>query len=368
VTDFSQALASWLEPLAKKQDPEHFRLVRGAIDDGGRDFVNYQGQIKHYLPGMENKMRRYREQVLHNHGTIRPARSSQLKGVTRKLVYNASAAPLLKEDAAHYMVKPYHERVVQRARSWMHYPIQGWAEMANQGLYHAGGIGHLHQQVHIEEHDMGEGHEREPALVVHMTPGFKPVANADLEDTMTQHPEMVNDARKIAWMDFLTNNLDRHGGNLLVHPDGKLLAINHSRSFQYKATKKHGFGPTERYAPLRDMPQNYVFSDAIRKMKQYIRPDSPMRSSTQEYGDSEHWEPTAEWWGTVSSKVRARMAQELKHIKSDIVRKHIQRNFNARAHLLDQYVKFGVGNHGRYEWARQETPMYRPNEKAEGEV
>jgi hypothetical protein len=84
-------------------------------------------------------------------------RSTGLQGITRKLVYAQTAAPLLEEDATHYMVKPYHERVSRRLKGWMHYPIQGWAEMANQGLYHAAGIGHLHQKVHVDEHDMGEG-------------------------------------------------------------------------------------------------------------------------------------------------------------------------------------------------------------------
>jgi hypothetical protein len=307
----------------------------------------------------------------------RPLRSTHLKGITRKLVYAQTSAPLLNEDASHYMVKPYHERVSRRLKSWMQYPIQGWAEMANQGLYHAAGIGRLHQKVHIDEHDMGEGHEREPALVVHMQPGFQTMGSADpeaLRAGIIKNPEMVEDARKIALMDFLTNNLDRHTGNLLFHPDGKLLAIDHSRSFQYKSKHKWGQPVAEtRYGKLDDSLRNYVGADPMVRIRAQVPGiqdggTMPWSDDKRVWHDSELWEPALDWWGKASKNVRERMAHELKHIKSDIVRKHVQRNFNARANLLDQMAQFGPGNFGHYDWHHTTVPIHRPNEKAEGEV
>src|SRR4029077_17193051 len=95
------------------------------------------------------------------------------------------------------------------------------SEMTSQSLYHAAGIGHLHQKVHVDEHDMGPGYEKEPALVVHMDPKMHPQAemgklhgdphSVDPNDYTEGH----KDARKIAMMDFLSGGLDRHGGNLM---------------------------------------------------------------------------------------------------------------------------------------------------------
>jgi hypothetical protein len=49
-------------------------------------------------------------------------------------------------------------------------------------------------------------------------------------------------------MDFLTNNLDRHQDNLMWDNDNnRFLAIDHSRSFQYKGPDK-GAGLTSRSA------------------------------------------------------------------------------------------------------------------------
>lgn len=380
VTDFSKALAAWLEPLAKKVEPEHFRGVRGALDDEGKTFVDHRGQMGSHTPGLDRHIRQYRQNVLEAQHVARPVRSTGLQGITRKLVYAQTAAPLLEEDSTHYMVKPYHERVSRRLKGWMHYPIQGWAEMANQGLYHAAGIGHVHQKVHVDEHHMGEGHEREPALVVHMSKGYVPFFRASYHDAGQAHttlghavakrPEMVEDARRIAVMDFLTNNLDRHAGNLLFHPDGKILAIDHSRSFQYKNKHKDGRPVTEQKDSLR----NYVNAAPFAILRSYM-PDMqdggtrPWNNDGKRvWHDSELWEPAMDWWGSVSKKVRERMAHELKHIKSDIVRQHIQRNFNARADMLDDMAHNGVGNFGHYDWHHTEVPIHKPGEKAEGEV
>ena len=144
------------------------------------------------------------------------------------------------------LVKPYHEAVDNRAKYWQKHLIQGWAEMSNQNLWHAAGMGHIHQRVHLAEHNMGPGWEKHPAVVIHAHPEANFVSDMhprDYDDTMH------DDAPKIAAMDFLTNNLDRHPHNLMVLPEmateedgspvsSRLLAIDHGRSFQYQASHK----------------------------------------------------------------------------------------------------------------------------------
>jgi hypothetical protein len=373
MSDFEKSLNAWLEPLAKKQEPEHFRLVRQATDAKGPEYVDHQSQKAHPPPHLDHHIRRYHESVVNSHATVPPEKKTSLRGVTRKLVFKGS-------DGERYMVKPYHERVVSRMRPWMAHPIQGWAEMANQGLYHAAGIGDLHQNVHIEEQNMGAGAEREPALVVHLAHGFNtfyyghhdPQERDKLKSILHQHKGMIGAARQVAVMDFLTNNLDRHAGNLLWHPDGRLLAIDHSRSFQYKADKKWGFSPQERRGHRYDSLQNYVSSDPLEIIKMhgpFVRERDHLygRRDLPRWTNSELWEPTFEWWGKAGPAVRARMKLELQHIRSPLVRAHIERNFNARAALLDDMAKWGVGNYGQHTWHKHQVPIYRLNEKAEDE-
>jgi hypothetical protein len=146
------------------------------------------------------------------------------------------------------MVKPYHEVMSRYTRHWMHVPIQGWAEMTNQALYHAANIGELHQRVHVQRvaYQKGKEVQHGPSLVIHMAPGAQTVSQ--LGDTSEAFsPKQRDQARKIAVMDFLSNNLDRHDTNLLALPEkDQLLAVDHSRSFQYKEADKMGDGPLQR--------------------------------------------------------------------------------------------------------------------------
>ncbi len=132
---------------------------------------------------------------------------------------NSPKAVFRAPSGNHYLVKPYHEDGT---------PFHaGWSEMTNQALYHAGGIGHLHQTVHTRMME-GRNGEQHPAVVVHMDPSK--VRATDFRGQLTQQAK--EDAGKINVMDSLVANHDRHGGNVMVSEDGnQVMAIDHGHAF-----------------------------------------------------------------------------------------------------------------------------------------
>jgi hypothetical protein len=327
-------------------------------------------------------------------------------------------------DQHRFMVKPYHEKIVPRARSWMHVPIQGWAEMTNQALYHAGQIGHLHQKVHVAEVPMPaagaaapkkrrptlaqyrktpdekiswdmlmagkvKGDEgwvphktfaefmneweqpaatpapepeptKAPALVIHMQPDVSTVKWMRDFD-----PEERAGVKQIGLMDFLTNNLDRHQDNLLWdNANNKFLAIDHSRSFQYKgADKGMGLTPREKHeratTDQSDRISHYIGGySAIRRVDP--RPPAHIDPSKIENDRwNQEWDDTLQWWKKTSPSIRKTMDERLLMIKDKNVRDHIKRNFDVRAAHLDDLAHHGVGNFGQLDWDRTPVPIFR---------
>jgi hypothetical protein len=233
----------------------------------------------------------------------------------------------------------------------------GWAEMTNQALWHAADMGHMHQKVHVSEHDMGPGHEKEPAVVIHMNP------DADFVDKIgwsTYHPSMHEDLPKVVAMDFLSNNIDRHPGNLLFLPPNavdeqgqpprsRLLAIDHGRSFQYHAANreipthiKDQFLGTIEVDPEMRSKVNQMSKESDNLLN-YAR--APGIRELERYGFAHGLEPVgmpstlipgiAKWWPHVRDQVMATMQQRLEGIKEPRMREHLMKNFETRVAKLD---------------------------------
>ncbi|NDD55180.1 hypothetical protein EBZ39_15175, partial [bacterium] len=215
----------WGMPIEKAIDPKEFKSIVRASTPEGKNHVDHTLHLNEHPEEHRDWVSGYRNEILGSPKSYKKLKKAQ-DGITKKVILTQNTPA---GDTEKFMVKPYHERVIKRTQGWQKFPIQGWAEMTNQALYHAGDIGHLHQKVHVSEHNM----------VVHLEKGFQPVQNkrAELESLqLSRHfsHKTQQDALKIGLMDFLTNNLDRHGGNLMVSDNNEdLKAIDHSRSFQY---------------------------------------------------------------------------------------------------------------------------------------
>jgi ADP-ribose pyrophosphatase YjhB (NUDIX family) len=226
-------------------------------------------------------------------------------GVTSpKVVYKFPVAG--HSEDRRFMVKPYGERG---------FPLSGWGEGTSQALYHASGIGHLHQQSFPVVH--GHGETLAPAVAIHIEDAT-PVHQVPRTQILQQNPDAAEDARRIGIMDFLTGNNDRNTSNLMVRPGGKLLAIDHGQAFQYgDGDNLHWF--TQRGASAK------VHSNMVpNAWGQYV----PEHDTD--------FAPTFEWWKQNGADIRRALQDRLKLIKSPKHAANIQRHFDARASYLDR--------------------------------
>jgi hypothetical protein len=351
---FSQRLK--MEPLAKSVKPTDYKGIVRALDPNGASVVDYGRQLTAHPPSHQPKVDLYNS-IVDPATPVFKRHPLKIEGVTRKIVY-AVPDKLSPATTHKFLVKPYHEHITKPARFWMQHPIQGWAELTNQALFHAAGIGHLHQTSHVAPHDMGPGHETEPAVVIAMHPAAKlltkmhPREDPSGREALTHwKPSMFYDALKIGAMDFLGHNMDRHEHNLMYIPGDHLdkgmpplsylLAIDHGRNFQYKAAMKgihmyvldngvkRRLEPHERPDPLIDNLSNYVFSHGnafIRRVGKALGYPPPTGPEMMNY--------ISQWWPSIADNVTEEFKHHLQAIKNPKIREHLLKNFMDRAQLL----------------------------------
>lgn len=418
-----------LSPVARYHDP----VAHTYVDDSNEEQAN---PAEHdYLKSM------FKQHVIDDPQDVKRGRTGtrESSNSTGKVVYDikSDVNKWPKSSVDRFMVKPYHEKIVPRMRNWLQHPIQGWAEMTNQALYHAGGIGDLHQRVHVarvpleikgpkarnnttawhnefwtpemKRHQLDsiisgpaygskysrnelagmysdflaakqaevaktqaklpkDRQETAPALVLHMQPQV-----STIEDMRNYEfkPDVQAQARQIGLMDFLTNNLDRHSTNLLYdHANQKLLAIDHSRSFQYKNSDKR---PLPKMATPYDSLRNYLKGTAIGHLLPFPeRYTTDPKTGTTTRDDARHdtlmedwtssWNPTMAWWKKHSEPIKAQMNKRLELIRDNTVREHVRANFMRRTRMIDDWAKHGVRNFGGADFLNNELPITKPGE------
>src|ERR1017187_7545432 len=196
------------QPLMKKEDSNQIRLNH--TPDPLQKIVNVsQEESRH-----PELLKAYNESVNSN-SPIAPTDSDlhQVGTGSPKVVY--------KTNDHKWIVKPYLEE---------EHPHSGWNEATSQELYHSAEIPHLHQKSFVASYN--NGNEHIPATVIHIEES-KPLHKVPKQEILANNPGAPEDARKIATMDFLTGNSDRHTNNLLVKSNGQLLAIDHGLAFTY---------------------------------------------------------------------------------------------------------------------------------------
>jgi hypothetical protein len=137
-------------------------------------------------------------------------------------------------------------------------------------------------------------------------------------------------------MDYLTNNVDRHAGNIMlskdkfpVHRDDKSngqkegfprpLLIDHERNFQYNRGIRNKFGkndPTKN----KDAISDYLWNSSLGLIASKFEP----------YEMHEHADDLADWWNNNSKKIEETFDKNLAHIKDEGLKNHIASNFKQR--------------------------------------
>ena len=195
-------------------------------------------------------------------------------------------------------------------------PSRGFAESTSQALYHAAGIGDLHQSSHVALHDVNG--RQEPMVVIPMSPDHKQVYKAtwDEMNDLTHNEQTGKDARKISIMDFLGENGDRHAGNYMFNQKGRLLAIDNAEGLDYH--NGHGYDHFQRY---------------MTKLSG---------------GENTDWKDDLGWWTTQKGNIVRAMDRELNGVKNPKLRSHIAANFKARTRFLDGLAETGFvgGSYG----------------------
>ncbi len=227
-----------------------------------------------------------------------------------------------------WLVKPYLEDSV---------PHSGWNEGTSQELYHAAEIPHLHQKSFVASYNNGDQHI--PATVIHLEEA-KPIHKMSKQEILEKNPKADEEARKVAIMDFLTSNKDRHSGNLMVKPNGQLLAIDHGLAFSYllwrPAFANHcrpAFAiPTKEmcYAPSRTTGTNF---------KRFTQKATSLLTDAHETNDLDYHRVLKHWWPLVSPDVKRAFQKRLELIQNPAIRRHLEAGFNARHKWLDDEAK-----------------------------
>lgn len=274
-------------------------------------------------------------------------------GVSAKMIHDV---PLEDNKSMKVMAKPYHKKIESATRSWCKNPIMGWATMATKALFHAGGIGHLCEDVSAHEH------EKVPLTVHKFAEDMIPVADAyqmGHDRISGKYCADHDDVLKIATMDFLANNGDRHAGNLLVDKDpattdargyNRILAIDHERNFQYhkpvkfKALKWAGIHGPAVVKPNEENPYDYVKHSSLKALK-------------AGFGGFENY---LQWWKEKSPAIKEEFNKQLMYVNSPSLREHLKNNFDLRAGWMDQFVQHVQDNGLEYhEQAFDDLPGVR---------
>lgn len=214
-----------------------------------------------------------------------------------------SAKTVVHTGQNRFLLKPYHGETFQGHNVPYDLPMGGWKEMTTQALYHAAGMGANHQRVHVTQYG------GKLMLAVHLDPELREHHDAYNDDVPPPRTEAARDAgERIATMDWLTANDDRHGRNLMLRPDGTPVAIDHGLSFLY------GADPT-----------------------QFDRVRTPLQSiyaMQRKLGGSPHHLDLG-WWRQAGPAVRAAFGARLKLVKHRALRQFLRQGFALRADRLD---------------------------------
>ncbi len=292
-----------------KSEIEIYNILEKAIDDkawnrivkghnkaveAGSSIVDDIGHLNYFNSSHKD----YKNKVL-DHPEIAPAdKHDPSLGVSPKLIHTI---PSNNDDHdIKYMAKPYHAPVEKWASKWAKHPIKGWASLSTNKLFHAADMGDLVEEIG------GHMHNGVPLVVSKFNP--------EAEGTYNNPQLNLKDVAKIGIMDFLTNNQDRHNGNMM-HVSGTPLAIDHERNLNY-------FDHKPGVTPGTITPQHALQQWDSSAARNIVKNDHII------HGD------LVDWWNQNGHNIKNEMQKNLKFIKDPKVKSHIEDNFNQRWDLV----------------------------------
>jgi hypothetical protein len=230
-----------------------------------------------------------------------------------------------------FMVKPYFEDF----GDWdgTYYPLAGFAEMATQSLLHAADLGDSAMRVHTFEDVKNKS---KPLLAVELERGFRPVGYI-VGETYTVPDSTKDNLIRIGIIDYLSNNQDRHGGNLMARIErvGRknvatgLLAIDHGRSFQYRLGN--------RFADANQDIEHFMFHLASPAIKELLNPQGNGGArKLKEFLTPKRFTALIEWWKDCRGPIKDAFSEHIKTIRDAKVKAWVSSNFKERMATMDK--------------------------------
>lgn len=300
--------------LTKAIDPKQFNSnIKSNVDSEGQRLIDHSLHLtQHPAPEAYTNFLNDERKI--------PGHWDENAGISPKLVHEIKGYNHPEHGYVNYsspktfMTKPYHQAVDSEFVGMTHFPTGGWATMTTKDLYHAGGIGDLVEDVSVHEH------EGTPVTVHRFTPNAETIFYHRSE---YKQPNMEHlPVKQIAVMDYLTNNTDRHLGNLLVHQHEpgkyKPLAIDHERAFGYGEALRDSLGQYP------ETPFGYMLFGGLNRALDHVN-------------ITDHSDLTG-WWKEKGRDIQKTFAKNLSSIKDDSIRKHLYDNFMSRWNRMDSWV------------------------------
>jgi GNAT superfamily N-acetyltransferase len=333
--------------LAKAIHLKDFKPIQASHSKGVTPHIDHESHIANF-PAHE----RYKDHISAGPVVYKKRKTGRGPdfGISTKIIHDISHAHYPEHGTVGiapetYMTKPYHGHLESCAKSYTKHPIKGWATLTAKDILHSAGMGHMAEDVsaHI--------HENIPVTVHKFSEKHEPFS--------IPHVQKIhqNDLGKIAIMDFLTGNNDRHIGNIMIShkPDNEgnysPLLIDHERNFQYTRTVENKFGKINHLS--KDHPLDIIKNSALRYFAD--RRDIDLENVGYDL---------APWWKEHGNKIKDTFQKNLQHIKDPDLKSHIENNFNKRLEWLNDHLIINNG-YGIFN-LRRKSPFEHPVPELEG--
>jgi hypothetical protein len=291
------------EKLKKSIRDDDWKFLKSGHVSIGHEYVNHvphMAMTEHVVP------KELHREVLQPDKVV----ESQVEGgISPKAVFDTSAGRV--------MIKPYHRVDIDGVA-----PLFGWASVAVPHLYRAGGIEHLVDKVGVTEHQGIPFTVHPFEQAAEMYHGAEYLKGHATQGAKVSH---IHDFGKIAIMDFLTNNTDRHLWNFLIKKNhkGELqpVAIDNERSLLYSHNKSNSRGGVDSLSGYWGGHGGVAPHIGVLHGGDMPRTEVP---------------GLAKWWMNNAEAIKTEFHKHLSHLTNDDVRRHVEKNFHDRHKALTE--------------------------------
>lgn len=307
------------EPVRKALSNESFKRLQENHSVGGEQVVDHTIHTKIGAP-------KPLQNLLNSPERVNDALSGGTLGVSgssAKVIHDVStwrdpSNPGLASSGL-VMSKPYHQKV----NSGYNLPIYGWSTMATKGLFNAAGMGD-------KAEDVSASVQNGIPLTHHVFAPDRYKTFGEMRQLDQSFYPKISDVHKMAVMDYLTNNIDRHSDNVMVDPHtNNLLAIDHERNFQYKVpVGRHRHAADSNF----DLPHDYLNYSALGTAHGLAT-----QAAMPEEKDAARAE-VAGWWRRHKDAIRNEMVHQVAAIKDPDIKSHVLDNFGARWKAISDWA------------------------------